>query len=75
MAKKKEKAFDKLYAQVEDVKDAKGNVMNTVIFNKYGTYSVIMEIENPVQQYCTEAAQYCRYMDILYNICQTLGEG
>ena len=75
MAKMKDKPFDKLYAQVEDVKDAKGNKLNTVLFNKYGTYSVIMEIENPVQQYCTEAAQYYGYMDILYNICQTLGEG
>ena len=73
MAKQKKKPFDKLYAQLEDVKDSKGNYMNTVIFNRYGTWSVAIEIENPVQQYCTEAAQYYAYTDVLNSIVQTLG--
>lgn len=75
MSKKKDKPFDKLYAQLEDVKDAKGNYLNTVLFNKFGNWSVIIEIENPVQQYCTEAAQYYGYADVLNSIIQTLGEG
>lgn len=75
MAKRKDKPFDKLYAQLEDVKDAKGNYLNTVLFNKFGNWSVIIEIENPVQQYCTEAAQYYGYADVLNSIIQTLGEG
>lgn len=75
MAKKKNKPFDKLYAQLEDIKDAKGKLLNTVLFNKYGTWSVVIEIENPVQQYCTDAAQYYAYTDILNSIIQTLGEG
>lgn len=56
MAKKKDRPFDKLYAELEDIKDARGNLMNTVLFSKNGNWSVIIEIENPVQQYCTDAA-------------------
>ena len=75
MAKKKERPFDKLYAELEDIKDARGNLMNTVLFSKNGNWSVIIEIENPVQQYCTDSALYYAYADILSNIIQTLGEG
>ena len=35
----------------------------------------IIEIENPVQQYATDADLYIAYMDVLNNIVQTLGEG
>lgn len=75
MAKKKERPFDKLYAELEDIKDARGDLMNTVLFSKNGNWSVIIEIENPVQQYCTDSALYYGYADILSNIIQTLGEG
>lgn len=75
MTKKKNKPFDKLYAQLEDVKDARGEVMNTVLFSKNGNPSVIFEIENPIQQYCTDAELYYVYSDTLSNIIQTLGEG
>ena len=73
MAKKKDRPFDKLYAELEDIKDARGNLMNTVLFSKNGNWSVIIEKENPVQQYCTDAALYYGYADILNNIIQTLG--
>lgn len=75
MAKKKDKPFDKLYAQLEDIKDANGKPMNTVLFSKNGNPSVIIRIENPVQHYCTEADLYYGYTAILDNILQTLGEG
>lgn len=75
MGKKKERPFDKLYAELEDIKDARGNLMNTILFSKNGNWSVIIEIENPVQQYCTDADLYYGYADILSNIIQTLGEG
>ena len=75
MAKRKDKPFDKLYAQLEEIKDAKGELMNTVLFTKNGNPSVIIQIENPVQHYCTEAALYYGYADVLGNILQTLGEG
>lgn len=75
MAKRKERSFDKLYAELEEIKDARGEVMNTVLFSKNGNWSVIIEIENPIQQYCTDAELYYSYADILSNIIQTLGEG
>lgn len=75
MAKRKERPFDKLYAELEEIKDARGEVMNTVLFSKDGNWSVIIEIENPIQQYCTDAELYYSYADILSNIIQTLGEG
>lgn len=34
MAKKKERPFDKLYAELEDIKDARGDLMNTVLSRK-----------------------------------------
>lgn len=71
----KKKAFDGLFAQLADIDDGKGNPLNTVLFTKRGEPSVIFQIENPVQQYCTEAALYYAYADILNNIVQTLGEG
>ena len=74
MAKRKERPFDKLYAELEEIKDARGEVMNTVLFSKNGNWSVIIEIENPIQQYCTDAELYYSYADILSNIIQTLGE-
>lgn len=75
MVKRKERPFDKLYAELEEIKDARGEVMNTVLFSKNGNWSVIIEIENPIQQYCTDAELYYSYADILSNIIQTLGEG
>jgi conjugation system ATPase, TraG family len=75
MAKRKERPFDKLYAELEEIKDARGEVMNTVLFSKNGNWSVIIEIENSIQQYCTDAELYYSYADILSNIIQTLGEG
>lgn len=75
MAKKKERPFDKLYAELEDIRDARGNLINTVLFSKNGNWSVIIEIENSIQQYSTDTSLYYAYTDILNNIIQTLGEG
>ena len=69
------KPLDGLFAQLQDIKDAEGKLMNTVLFSKNGNPSVIIEIENPVQQYATDAVQYVAYTDVLNNIVQTLGEG
>jgi hypothetical protein len=57
------------------VKDEKGNYLNTVLFSDKGDCSVVIQVENPVQQYCTDADQYFAYTDVLNNIVQTLGEG
>lgn len=65
----KKKAFDGLYAQLEE---ADGNV---VLFSAKGEASVIFEMTNPVQQLCTDSEQYLLFQDVLSNIVQTLGEG
>lgn len=74
MANKK-KPLDGLFAQLQDIKDGSGKLLNTVLFSKNGNPSVIIEIENPVQQYATDAVQYVAFTDVLNNIVQTLGEG
>ena len=72
---KKKSKIDGLFAELEDIKDQKGNLLNTVLFSSRGDGSVFIEIENPVQQYATDAALYMAYMDVLANIVDTLGEG
>ena len=71
----KKKPLDGLFAQLQDIKDGSGKLLNTVLFSKNGNPSVIIEIENPVQQYATDAVQYVAFTDVLNNIVQTLGEG
>ena len=69
MATSRKRAFDGLYAQLEETD---GNV---VLFSAKGEPSVIIEMTNPVQQLCTDAEQYMLFQDVLSNIVQTLGEG
>jgi hypothetical protein len=42
--------------------------LNTVLFSKTGECSVIFEMENPVQKWCTDAEQYIAFQDVLANI-------
>ena len=67
--------LDGLFTGIEEITDARGRVVNTVLYSKAGNYSSIFEIENPVQQYCTDADQYYAFMNVLDHILQTLGEG
>ena len=70
MAKKnKIKAFDGIYAQIQD---AEGH---SVIFDAYGAPSVIFKMVNPIQQLCTDSDQYEAFHAVLSNIVQTVGEG
>ena len=71
----KRKPLNGLFAQLQDVKDKQGRHLNTVLFSERGDCSVIIEVENPVLQFCTDADRYYAYMDVLDNIVQTLGEG
>ena len=71
----KRKPFDKLFAQLQDIREKDGKVLNTVLWSQKGNPSVFFEIENPVQQYCTDADQYRLFQDVLTNIVKTLGEG
>ena len=49
MAANKKRAFDGLYAQLEEVNN------HVVLFAAKGEPSVIFEMTNPVQQLCTDA--------------------
>ena len=71
----KKQVFDSLFTGIEDITDSKGHVTNTVLYSKNGNPSSVFEIENPVQQWCTDADQYYAYMNIWDNVLQTLGEG
>lgn len=71
----KKQVFDSLFTGIEDITDSKGKVTHTVLYSKNGNPSSVFEIENPVQQWCTDADQYYAYMDIWDNVLQTLGEG
>ena len=71
----KRKPFDKLFAQLQDIRGKDGELLNTVLWSQKGNPSVFFEIENPVQQYCTDADQYRLFQDVLANIVKTLGEG
>ena len=69
------KPFDKLFSQLQDIREKDGKLLNTVLWSQKGNPSVLFEIENPVQQYCTDADLYCLFQDVLANIIKTLGEG
>ena len=71
----KKQVFDSLFTGIEDIRDAKGSIMNTVLYSRNGNPSSVFEIENPVQQWCTDTDQYYAYMNIWDNVIQTLGEG
>ena len=71
----KRKAFDKLFAQLQDIKDENGHLVNTVLWSKNGDCSVILAMRNPVPRFCTDAEQYINFTEILGNVIQTLGEG
>ena len=71
----KKQVFDSLFTGIEDITDSKGKVTHTVLYSRNGNPSSVFEIENPVQQWCTDADQYYAYMNIWDNVLQTLGEG
>lgn len=71
----KKKTFDALFAQLEELRDENGKLINTLLYSKRGEPSVILEIENPVQKYCADTEQYHLFVDIFQNIISSLGEG
>ena len=66
--------LDGLFAGIEDITDAGGRVVNTVLYSQQGNCSSIIETENPVPQYCADADRYYAFMNVLDQILQTLGD-
>ena len=71
---KKVKVFDNIYSSLSDEYDEKGNFLNTVLYDQYGNYSVIIKTVNPVLQFCTNIEKYYDFHSVYMNILQTLGE-
>ena len=65
----KNNIFDSLYIGIEKVKGS------TVLYNSKGENSVILEIKNPVEQYCSNAGAYYSFNDFFISILRLLGEG
>ena len=72
---KKKNPLNGLYWDIEEVKDEKGNLMNTVLYTRKGEFSVVFKMINPVQQNCTDIDQYYKFCDVMSNLISTLGEG
>ena len=67
--------LDGLYWDIEEVKDDKGNLLNTVLYTRKGEFSVVFKMVNPVQQNCTDIDLYYKFCDVMANLISTLGEG
>ena len=74
MKKKKVKIFDNIYTSLSDEYDEKGNFLNTVLYDQFGNYSVVIKTTNPVVQFSTNIDEYYDFHNLYMNILQTLGE-
>ena len=70
MAKMKYNPFDTMYTCVRDEKKGIG-----VVYDRKGNYSVIIRMENPVEQYCADTRLYYEACRIFKSVADTLGEG
>lgn len=69
MVNSKTRPFEGIFTALEE---SDGEV---VLFGQRGEPSVFFEIQNPVQQWCTEAGLYALFQNILSNLLQVVGEG
>lgn len=74
MSKKKVRIFNNIYTALSDEYDEKGNFLNTVLYDQYGNYSVVIKTTNPVVQFSTNIDDYYDFHSLYMNILQTLGE-
>ena len=70
--RKKIKVFDNIYSSLSDEYDERGNFLNTVLYDQFGNYSVIIKTTNPVLQFCTNKERYYDFHSMYSNILQTL---
>jgi|GEM_PF-4475611 len=62
--------FDTMYTCVRDEKKGIG-----VIYDRKGDYSVMIRMENPVEQYCADRELYYKACSLYKGIIDTMGEG
>lgn len=70
MAKNKKTQFDGLYQAVKDEMPGVG-----VAYTRKGNFSVIIRIDNPVEQYCADIDAYYKACEIYTSLLKTLGDG
>ena len=66
---KRKKIFQDIYFSVEET-DGVG-----VLYTKFGEYSAVLRMENPVQKYSANIDSYYEFSHLFTAIAQTLGEG
>lgn len=69
MQNAKKTAFSLPYAGIDTY-----NELN-LLYSDRGDFSLIFQIENPVQRYAADPASYIAYQNVLLNIIKILGEG
>ena len=62
--------FDIMYTCIRNEKKGIG-----VIYDRKGNYSVMLRMENPVEQYCADTQQYYKACHLYKSIIDTMGEG
>nr|MBQ4455910.1 hypothetical protein [Clostridia bacterium] len=62
--------FDIMYTCIRNEKKGIG-----VIYDRKGNYSVMLRMENPVEQYCADTQQYYNACHLYKSIIDTMGEG
>ena len=65
----KKKIFDCIYSELENTDG------HAILFGLRGEPSVVFEMKNPVQQWCTDARQYIDFHSLMAAVLQTIGEG
>lgn len=66
---KKANVFKDIYFSIEDVNGI------GVLYTKYGEFSAIIKMQNPVQKYSADATAYYSFISLLAAVLETLGEG
>ena len=46
-----------------------------VIYSKYGEYSAVLKMENPIQKYSADIDSYYSFVNLMTDVLETLGEG
>ena len=72
MAIGKKKRMEAVVIGFDEVKDSLGDIANTVMYCREGNCSSIIQMANPVQQWCADVDQYYAFMDVLNNIIQII---
>ena len=66
---KRANIFKDIYFSVEQINGI------GVIYSKYGEYSAVLKMENPIQKYSADIDSYYSFVNLMTDVLETLGEG